>query len=493
MRIVKIEIKNFKAFYGQYEIDLTSSGKNLLVYGENGSGKSSLFLALKLFLESAQQQHSFDDHKNIFVKMADEDKVRLHFQENEQAKVAIFEWSPTVYPPIELVVAKAQGFIDYKSLLEAHFVHREQREINIFRLLVDNILTNSINDVTQRSFGEDWKIVQANKLPTDLDNFNDGLKIKLSDLKDKVSEILEKFGYAMSVDFEFEGISYHQNDKTLVNQTVLLKVNLVDRKIEAPHHFLNEAKLSAIAISIYLASLLLQPKSELRILALDDVVIGLDMSNRLRILDILETYFVKEYQLFVMTYDKYWFELIKQWASNKIWKFIEMYPKRLDETDFEIPLIQENMSFIGMAEYHLKANDYKSAAVYIRTAFEKLLKTYCQAKKVQIAYKTSSGDYESEELWQAIVTRDKDEIGEKIIQEIKNYRKVVMNPLSHYDIEKPEFRAEIEQTIKAVGQLNHIFERLKKSELQKKNEELIKENADLKRQLKRKEALDPST
>ena len=50
MRIKKIEIQNFRAFYGNFEIDL--GGKNLLLYGENGSGKSSLFYALKLFLES---------------------------------------------------------------------------------------------------------------------------------------------------------------------------------------------------------------------------------------------------------------------------------------------------------------------------------------------------------------------------------------------------------------------------------------------------------
>ena len=46
MRITEIEIKNFKAFYGTYQINLRKSGKNLLVYGENGSGKTSLYFAL---------------------------------------------------------------------------------------------------------------------------------------------------------------------------------------------------------------------------------------------------------------------------------------------------------------------------------------------------------------------------------------------------------------------------------------------------------------
>ena len=46
MRITEIEIKNFRAFYGTYQIDLHKAGKNLLVYGENGTEKPSLYLVL---------------------------------------------------------------------------------------------------------------------------------------------------------------------------------------------------------------------------------------------------------------------------------------------------------------------------------------------------------------------------------------------------------------------------------------------------------------
>jgi AAA15 family ATPase/GTPase len=49
-RIKEIKIKNFKAF--QQEQSFLLNGKNLLVYGNNGSGKSSLFWALYTFLQS---------------------------------------------------------------------------------------------------------------------------------------------------------------------------------------------------------------------------------------------------------------------------------------------------------------------------------------------------------------------------------------------------------------------------------------------------------
>ncbi|MGI6323153.1 MAG: AAA family ATPase [Bacteroidales bacterium] len=47
----EIQIKNFKAF--QEEQSLKINGKNVLVYGNNGSGKSSLFWALYTFLQSS--------------------------------------------------------------------------------------------------------------------------------------------------------------------------------------------------------------------------------------------------------------------------------------------------------------------------------------------------------------------------------------------------------------------------------------------------------
>ena len=57
MKIDKIQINNFRAFYGEniFQID----GKNCLIYGENGSGKSSFYMALKIFIESSEV-HDFE-------------------------------------------------------------------------------------------------------------------------------------------------------------------------------------------------------------------------------------------------------------------------------------------------------------------------------------------------------------------------------------------------------------------------------------------------
>jgi AAA15 family ATPase/GTPase len=47
VRIQTIEITNYKAFRGTHKIKV--EGKNIFIYGENGSGKSSLYYALKDF------------------------------------------------------------------------------------------------------------------------------------------------------------------------------------------------------------------------------------------------------------------------------------------------------------------------------------------------------------------------------------------------------------------------------------------------------------
>lgn len=47
--IKEIEIEGFKAFPNKFSLELD---KNLLMYGENGSGKSSIYYALHALLQS---------------------------------------------------------------------------------------------------------------------------------------------------------------------------------------------------------------------------------------------------------------------------------------------------------------------------------------------------------------------------------------------------------------------------------------------------------
>jgi recombinational DNA repair ATPase RecF len=64
MKITKISLQNFRAFDEPFELDL-DGGKNLLLYGENGSGKSSIYIALNRFFE--ERGNDITKHRNHFA------------------------------------------------------------------------------------------------------------------------------------------------------------------------------------------------------------------------------------------------------------------------------------------------------------------------------------------------------------------------------------------------------------------------------------------
>ena len=472
MRITKIEIKNFRAFYGEYLINLYKAGKNLLVYGENGSGKTSLYQALKFFLESSEEAHRFENHQNIFN--LDEGYIKLHLRADAQSKQDTYEWSETVKDETNdqllIEASRAKGFLDYKDLLETHYLHRENDVVNVFDLLVKTLLANTVSRQADRrlpdqSLAKDWASIQppfprrnAKNQITAFENriaiFNQELGNRLTELQAKASDILLKFGYNVALDLDFQGITYKQDKKTktLDNQEILLNVAFFDKDIPTHHRFLNEAKLSAIAIAIYFSSILLQPESELKILALDDVLIGLDMSNRLPVLDILDEYF-PDYQIFLTTYDKAWYEIVKQRTSHGgKWKTVEFYFRQTDE--YELPVYAEDKAYLDKAREYLDANDYKACAIYLRTAFEMIIEEFCADRRLPVKYHRDPNKQDAQDFWDAIKIENQTSalLNQGLINDIELYRTRILNPLSHATIANIP-KKEIEDTVEAVQHL----------------------------------------
>ena len=466
MRITEIEIKNFKAFYGTYRIDLRKSGKNLLIYGENGSGKSSLYFALKLFLESGDNpSHRFENDRNIFI--TDAGHIKLCLRADQHSKQETYEWSESVRETEdELIIeaSRAKGFLDYKDLLETHYVHRENNTVNVFGLLVETLLANTVNPRTNRTLAQDWAVIQppyprrnATSQIADLESrieiFNTELANRLAELQPKTSEILGKFGHNVALNFDFPGVQYNREDRTLDNQEILLTVDLFNTNIPEHHRFLNEARLSAIAIAIYFSSILIQPESRLKILALDDVLIGLDMSNRLPVLDILTEYF-SDYQIFLTTYDKAWYEIAKQRLSAAEWEYAEFYSEKTDE--YEIPIYAQDKPYLDKAKVYFAANDYKACVIYLRTAFEAAIKKFCEKEDLQVRYRENPKELQSNDFWEPIKKVELDDgtpfLEQSLIKEIELYRSIILNPLSHART-VTVVKKEISEAIKAVEKL----------------------------------------
>ena len=478
MKITKIKIKNFKAFRGPDVIDLGKKGQNLLLYGENGSGKTSLYEALKFFLESSEGTHQFRDYRNIFSDETDKDYIKLHFTPDPSLSKEIYEWSEdiqndTKVKPI-IDASKAKGFLDYRDLLQTNYLHQGKNSVNVFDLLINMLLKNVVNDqaVPTRSFFEQWSDIlddhssvqeatqDIEDLEAQIDSFNRGLANQLEELQTRASKILRKFGYedtVISFDFGFQGIEYSREDGTLNYQHIPLEVKFHNENLTTHYRFLNEAKLSAIALSIFFAGFQLQPLSDLKILVIDDALIGLDMSNRLPLIDILDEGDFAKYQIILMTYDRTFYEMVKKRKSeDKNWKAAELYCGKVD--GYDIPVYVEDKTYLERAREYLNANDCKACAVYVRTAYEAIIKGYCQKKNIGVKYRENVNELESNDFWTLI--RDKKIPNPKsnkqkrllklaLVKKIELARKFTLNPLSHADTVNIS-KKELEDAIEAV-------------------------------------------
>jgi len=83
-KIDKIHIHNFKFFDEQEAIEL--GGKHLLLFGENGSGKSSVYWALYTLFESAAKL-DIKDFTKYFQHPDDHDEslINIHASEDKDA------------------------------------------------------------------------------------------------------------------------------------------------------------------------------------------------------------------------------------------------------------------------------------------------------------------------------------------------------------------------------------------------------------------------
>ncbi|MDM3857715.1 MAG: AAA family ATPase [Aphanizomenon gracile PMC649.10] len=489
MRIKEIKIKNFRGFNKVHPINLHDVGKNAIIYGENGSGKSSLFLALKYFLSAGRKQLSIRDEPNynLFADQADDIYIKLTLNNGNPP----YEWTEANIPQSPEILAgyKYSGFLEYRDILATHYLKPNETQVNLFELLVFTLLADIENPATSPriTFQEHWKNLQEgiptdnryktkiNELESNIQKFNEGLNDILEQLQSELKSIFEDFKYdKVTLKFDPVQLVYDQSTKSIKEQKITLNIKFANQNLEGKHtDYLNEAKLSAIGISIYLAALKLNPVQEgdLAILVLDDVLIGLDMSNRLPIIDIIDEHFIDKYQIFIMTYDLEWFETLCDHfvePNKSMWKAFEFYCA--DDAELELPIFAERGKgrdeYIKRAEEYYAANDYKAAAVYTRSAYEAILKFFCAKHNVPVPYVSKPKDLKADKLWDAvksyIATHKKvidkktgnkeDYLDSKTISHVEKANRRILNPLSHSRA-VPTYRREVQYAIAVVKKL----------------------------------------
>lgn len=431
MRINTIEIENFKFFREMVKLDL--GGKNLLIFGENGSGKSSLYWALYTFFQSSMKTD--DDVKKYFTKDKPENLLNKYCESDESSIISI-ELKDKHERPTKYTISKnlintnktddtmikeanlASDFINYR-VLSRLYDFRNSQYIDLFTLFKRDIFDYITMSESNKNVAEEWQRLSLGitdkpsmtnpvyvQFKKDIETFNNYLetyltgivsvanKILKDDFNEKIELSIQKFEPA-AYDKKIPNTSKARDGKTHEPE-IIMTAKLLDSELDddtsstilKPHTYLNEAKLTAIALSIRLAVLKEKlSETKLKVILLDDLLISLDMSHRLSVIDIILNH-MEEMQLIVMTHDKAFYEIMNRYIENRA------INDKWISYEFKIgnncPKIEKSKNNIELAKDYFGKYDYEACASYLRKELESVLKKYLDPSLISQDYQNLS-------------------------------------------------------------------------------------------------------
>lgn len=463
LRIDSIALRDFRAFPGPEEIRIELAtqhkrGTNLLLYGENGAGKSSLFEAFRGLFARRPDRGFFKRERNVFSGQPEADaRVRVCFTDgNEPAN-----WTVSSHPglvggdPRIIQTAQRAAMLDYRALLDTNY-GQGRNEPNLFRIAMDLLLADWPL-ATGPTLGELWEKTKTeipykrwwpSNVEANCAAFNTEFAAAVDALLPFAQRLLKDLmGEAMSLDgLNYGSVQYQdaQQWRDRVFKGCELKPTITYRAhgLRQPQFFLNEARQSALALAIYLSARLActqtAPDDAPKLIVLDDLLIGLDQSNRLPVLDALMKEFA-DWQIVLLTHDRVWFEMARaHLAPARDWAYLKLHEAPTSATT-SMPVVRQLGSAaaddaLDHAEDFVNNGHIAAAGTYARTAFELGLRQWAERGSVKIRFRSDPGELSSQELIDAIrgqKAQDPASDAAKALKSVEMFRTVVLNPLSH--------------------------------------------------------------
>ncbi len=512
--INKIHITGFKAFPNDFELQL--EGKHLLMYGENGSGKSSIYYALHCMFQSPLKSDAGKKYFNVSNDDGTPNEQHLKNLNNLDVDSSVWIDFDSRHPFIYMLdkngyqmtlingqhplPASINGcFVNHQFLF--HFFNfRNSQKINLFPVFIKDILPFCKDDASGFHIGEMYDVLTSSivkkgrkvdtKYLNNIEAFNESVKIIVENINLYVSDLYKHYfmdegenelqirlRYDSNLDkpendpneywLKYDRIidrvkengvvkehlsSYKKLNTPFVGLEISEVLNDgVFRPIPKPQSYFNEAKLTAIALSVRFALLNLDKEADGRFLALDDMLISLDMSNRAKVVKFLLD-ISNRYKIYLFTHDRMFFEYFKHKTKRykNQWVYKEIY---MD--DLHKPYMRNSDSYIEEAEHYIKQHKYEIAGNFLRKAAESFCKSFLPPKR------QLSAEYSRLDLNGMIVNSKKFAIasGMTIIQlldDLDEHRKFILNPSSHdsYDVEK--YLYELKRCLNTLKELDKI-------------------------------------
>lgn len=460
MRKIKtLSIENFKAFATKETFEL--KGRHLLVFGTNGSGKSSIFWSIHTFLQCGMR-HPINQIEKIekYFDRGTESLHNLYTPENAHSEIEIvFEDDTTnyvgnvlgkdnynsIHKAVVKDANKGADFINHRLLMN-FYNYRNSEDIDLWPVFKYQIFPfvfegdESLADHYMR-IEEMGTVERPKTVKDDLAEFNSQLGDLIGFVNGRVNTFLKDHFWGGEERFKIELVytsmaeyQAHSNKEKRQISSGIIGIKVQAKKVEGtgfydvpkPQSFLNEAVLNAMALSIRLMVGKRKSKAlQTRILALDDLLISLDMANRMKIIRILLKEYADDHQILLFTHDRGFYKLVLNeiQTQRENWVVEEFYARKPGQN----PERKSGKDDLQKAEDEISYRNFDAAANYLRKYVESFL--------IEIT------ETELEAIWKSKRWRYiKDYLGilKKQIQQgrLKRFKRILSKDVSITNIEK---------------------------------------------------------
>ncbi|ABB43969.1 hypothetical protein Suden_1587 [Sulfurimonas denitrificans DSM 1251] len=409
MRVQKAELKYFK-FHKDLTVDFNA--KSLLIYGENGTGKSSIYEALysnfyhqkrldKDIASKVQETYRSRGCEAETLKVniiLDEDKV-LNCNADELSDFSVLTRKtqpqniigidPSIYFANEKVLnrlTKENFYIALNDTLFEHFpqmkspVTDKNENYHFKRFAQFGNLDTLKNKIIDEIGNDDATAIRA-KFEEMLKLENDLLQLVFENyfpLKE-INEVIEKFDESFKISFSITPAHSGNSDILEFNPPVIkIKIDDIECNGKPSQHF-NEAKLKLISVAIYfaLAKKYEEKRDGFKLLVLDDFLTSLDMANRKLIMKyILEEF--QDYQKLILTHNLQFFNMARKMINLDSEEANQWKVQKLFVHDHQAFLYDKDISYLTDAKGSLSTGDEYSAGNFIRKEFERIITEFEQ-------------------------------------------------------------------------------------------------------------------
>jgi ABC-type dipeptide/oligopeptide/nickel transport system ATPase subunit len=403
LRIKRIQAQAFKAFRS---FDFQLDGRHLLAYGGNGAGKSSLYWLLYTFFQSGQKKTV--DVARYFDPDDPKHLLNLHSTLDEQAQSSVaITFQDQLGGLKTLKIAKdlhdtyevpditkanvASDFVTYR-ILSDFYRFRHSERIDLWSVFESEVLAFCYAPSNPQShLGNAWHAIQDEQalikaagrnakaariadFEARVDTFSQGLTEAVTSISKEAQNFYTKhfsIGDVQPISLAVgvtQAAVYDNQLRQLEPPRIGFEVKIGEKRLSAPHTFLNEAKLTQLALSVrFGATLALLREAPLKLLVLDDLLISLDMGNRMKVVDIILGETFAEYQKIILTHDRGFYQEFKRriGSTHAEWSFQCFKGKPNDSLGFEA-----DKTDLQKAEDYLAGHDLDEAAFFLRKSAE---------------------------------------------------------------------------------------------------------------------------